>query len=493
MKKLLVLFLALVMLLGCLAACKGNSGNTVIEDDDEDEFAPLPEADYSKKTYTILYRAGERYEEEWLPGESNDGSNVISEAIATRNQKVKSRYGVELDLDTGRKSGSWSDFWGPIQTNTQDDIYQLVAGKTYEMAGSSTHGDCLNWLKQVPVVDLTAAWWDRSFTDASQYQGCTYIAMGPLSLTNMYTSACIYFNKTMLDEAFGSESQNPTEDLFQLVKDGKWTLDTLITYAKKCTVQSESSEGGAEIYGLCSNNTTTIDAYMYGWEIKMATEKLTANGKTIVLKTLSNGDKLITLSEKLKDFYNESGTVVNAAGSSNEFVGPFTQKQAVFSTGSLYEANAIQNLAPDLQYGIIPYPKETVTQEEYHTYKLDLRTGFCIPRTVAENNREFVGTITEALAYYSNKYVKPALYDKVLRYRNAQDRDSSELVEIIVNGGLEDFAYIYGYSWDNTAGPAHLLRHVVQSGTANYSTEYSSNKTRYDMKLKQLLNDFRVE
>ena len=487
MKRVLILFLALVMLLGCLAACKRNTNNTDGDDEEEEEFIPLPEADYSDKEYTILYRQGTRYEEEWI-GESGS-ADVISANIALRNQKVENRYKVSLDVDSGRTNPDWNEFWKKVTVTTTDDIYQLVAGKTYEMAGSSVQGYCLNWLnsEQIPVVNLEKEWWDGEFTRAASYKNCSYIATGPLSLTDMYSSACIFFNKKLLNSALGGTStDDPTADLFALVKDGKWTLDKLIEYAEKCTDEVEGAEG-ASVYGLSSNTTTLVDAYIYASNLVMTERKKVNGEETIVLKAVDNNNPIIALSNKLKAFYNESGSVKKESG---EMVDTFVAGKSVFTTGDLSCAKTIQNDAPDLQYGVIPYPKYTESQKEYHTYKLDYKTGFCIPRTVAEDNREFVGTITEALAYYSNKYVKPALYEKVLTHQNVQDKDSSACVTMILDGGLYEFANIYAYSWGNVQGPAHLLRKVVQNNT-NYARQYDAQKETYQFKLDALLESFR--
>ena len=482
MKRVLILFLALVMLLGCLAACKRNTNNTDGDDEEEEEFIPLPEADYSDKEYTILYRQGTRYEEEWI-GESGS-ADVISANIALRNQKVENRYKVSLDVDSGRTNPDWNEFWKKVTVTTTDDIYQLVAGKTYEMAGSSVQGYCLNWLnsEQIPVVNLEKEWWDGEFTRAASYKNCSYIATGPLSLTDMYSSACIFFNKRLLNNALDYKSDDSTADLYNLVKEGRWTLDKLIEYAANCTDAVEGAED-ASIYGLSSNFAIMIDAYIYASNLTMTQRK---NG-TIVLTAVNNNNPIIVLSNKLKAFYNESGSVKKE---NYDLVDTFVAGKSVFTTGDLSCAKTIQVGAEDLQYGVIPYPKLNEAQEKYHTYKLDYRTGFCIPRTVAEDNREFVGTITEALAYYSNKYVKPALYEKVLKHQNVQDKDSSECVTIILNGGLYEFANIYAYAWGDLNSPAHLLRKVVQNNT-NYVTQYNAKKDNFQFYLDALLDSFK--
>ena len=496
MKRGLVLFLALIMLIGCLAACGPKSetpgGSSEIKEDREAD-AYLPKKDYSGKTYTVLYRSGQIYEEEWI-SDSNKGADVINDAIASRNQAVIDRYGVKLDYKSGQVIGSDfdADFLPKITTNTTDDNFQLVAGNTYRLAEASVRGYFLNWLnpEQVPTVDLTAEWWDYDFTREARYNGCSYVATGPLSLTDMYSSACIFFNKTLLEKFKGPTA---TEELFDLVENGGWTLDKLIEYAAECTDKVSSDETDSNsIYGLATNWNNQIDAYIYASNLVMTERK---NG-TIVLKTVDANNRILDLAAKLQAFHQDSGNVIMFGSKvTPERVYKFVEGKSVFCTGILQSAKDIQNSAKELLYGVIPYPKYDEAQEEYHTYKLDFKTVFCIPRSVKEGNREFVGTITEALAYYSNKYVRPALYEKVLKHKNVQDAQSSKMIDKILDGGLYEFANIYAYAWGDEASPAHLLRKIVEpSGKGkNFSTEYSSNLKRYNASLKKLLDDFKSD
>ena len=496
MKKILVLFLALVMLLGVLAAC-GPQEETPTDTNKQteyDETAPLPRTTYNGKTYTVLYRSNQLYEEEWVSDNSKRG-DVINDAIASRNQAVIDRYGIKLDYDSGKVSQEFDEvFWPKVTTNREDDTFQLIAGQTYRLATVSVQGYCLNWLNsnQIPVVDTEADWWDGDFIQAAKYNNCAYIATGPLSLTDMHSSACIYFNKTLLNQFKGPDA---TEELFELVKNGGWTLDKLMEYAKDCTSKVEGAENDdGAVYGLATNWNNQIDAYIYASELTMTERK---NG-TIVLKAVDSNNRILDLASKLQSFHNDSGNVVMfSSGVTPERVYKFVTDNAVFCTGVLNSAKDIQTYAPELLYGVIPYPKYDENQKEYHTYKLDYKTGFCIPRSVKENNREFVGTITEALAYYSNKFVKPALYDKVLTHKNVQDKNSSDCVTMILNGGLYEFANIYAYAWGDEQSPAHLLRYIVQNKGSDFSTEYrakySNGKGPYQKSLENLLKSFKSD
>ena len=506
MKRILVLLLALVMLIGIFAACgpkqSGNNGGNEEKPKEHDTEADqyLPVESYAGKTYTVLYRQGSSYEEEWISDENRNG-DVINDGIASRNQAVIDRYGVELDYETGKTSQSWDTFWGKVINNTEDDTFQLVAGYTYRLAIASTQGSCLNWLNedQVPVVHLDEDWWDGDFTNEARFNGCAYFATGPLSLSDMYSSACVYFNKTlfntyMANKAMAEGYDTPTAALFDLVKNGGWTLDKLIEFAKDCTEKVEGADTDEDdVYGFSCNPNTTVDAFIYASDLVM-TERTVKEGKpTVILKKVDNNNPILALCSKLQNFFLASGNVKVDNENEPTFVKAFCAGQSVFSAGTLAAAKDIQVYASELLYGVIPYPKYDANQGNYYTYKLDYKTGFCIPRTVLTHGDPlFVGTITDALAYYSNKFVKPALYEKVLTHKNVQDKDSSEFVTMIIYGGRYEFANIYAGAWGDAKGPAHLLREVVGTG-ADFYSEYNSRKSMYQSGLDALLKGFKTQ
>lgn len=491
MKRGLSLLLALLFLLACLAACGGNSngGKTPSGEqekliDDEDRLA-LPEANYTGKTYTVIYRDDAKFVEEWSPN-ANARGDVINDAITSRNQAVTDLYGVKLDFESARMPGD--QILDRVHATVDDDYYQLVAAKTYDLAADSVRGYYLNWLnsEQVPVVNLDADWWAGDFTRAARYNNCSYIATGPLSLTDMYFSSCIYFNKDMLNKYMGSA--NATNDLFALVESGEWTLAKLQEYAAQCTEGTENAEDDSDkIYGFATESNTSIDAFIYASNLQI-TER-TATG--IALKKVDANNRILELYSTLSSFLARGNATTNT-NQPVSMVGKFVQSKAVFSTGILSSAKDIQNYAPKIQYGVLPYPKLDANQAEYHTYKVDNKTGFCIPRSVKENNREFVGTITEALAYYSNKYVKPALYDKVLRHKNVQDEQSSKCVDLILAGELHEFSNIYARAWGDMQSPAHLLRTCLKNNT-DYVEAFGSKKSFFEKKLTNFLAQFKSD
>ena len=120
---------------------------------------------------------------------------------------------------------------------------------------------------------------------------------------------------------------------------------------------------------------------------------------------------------------------------------------------------------------------------------MDFCSVFAIPITVKD--QAFVGAVTEALAYYSNTYVKDALYNTVLKYRDAQDVDSSESIGIIIGNIKHDFAYIYAFMWGDQTGPTHVLRQCIKAGSAGISSSYKMGEKTFNGKLEDFLEKFK--
>ena len=82
----------------------------------------------------------------------------------------------------------------------------------------------------------------------------------------------------------------------------------------------------------------------------------------------------------------------------------------------------------DWNYGVLPYPKYSETQDHYYSRVVDAWLHV-VPKSCSDIDRASV--ILEALASGSSQYVFPAYYEKVLKYqimRNPQDIEMLELI-----------------------------------------------------------------
>lgn len=503
MKRFWIFLVALTLLAGCLSACaennkpdQGSATQAATQPQttaQEAETVPLPEADYIGKTFTLLHRDDETYKEGWIADEEAQGSR-IGKAVFTRNATVEERYGVYLDFESGLTEVNdtlASKFMDKLNKMIMlgENTYQLAAGYSYVLSVMSTRGGFLNWYT-VPNVDLEREWWDGEFLLYSSYRGSSYIASGPLSLTSMKASACLFFDV----DALSRYIPGGTEKLFGEVRNGEWTIDRLMEYAKDCTPSIEGDDLSARTYGFASNRNENIDAFVYAFN--MGFTAYDTDGKPVI-RNINSGNPIVDAYEKIRsfigtDFYWYVDTDDPEYGDGH--VDWLLNRKTVFTAGLLQNAAKLRMDVAEINYGILPYPKWNAEQEKYLTYKTHSHTDFAIPRTVKDaGEAEFVGTITEALAYYSNLLVKDALYNVVLKYRDARDEDSSHCVDLILAGGRYDFANIYAYAWGDQQSPAHLFRQCLKRGTSSIVSAFAAEKSRYNSVLEDFLKEFQTE
>ena len=486
MKKLVVLLLLLSMTLAMFAACQ-NDGPPIDENTREQETGeediPLPEAkaEWKDREFNIIYR--DSYDYEWVFEEALAGS-VINDAIFDRNSAVEERYDIIINAIPTPNTSFDTDFLQPIRNSIQagDDDYQLAAGYEYRLASNSAYGDFLNWY-QIPYVELTADWWDGNFAEAATYNGSTYIMTGSLSLSHMYTSSCVFFNQDMIN----ARLEGGSAEIYQKVWDGTWTIDAFYEYVQQFTTDNgDDVWNELDTYGYATNVNNPIDSFIFCSEIALSQKN--ADGS---IKLLAPSEQLINLTNKLHNIVNMSGHTYiqeygNAAGIDHH-IGMISLGRAAFTTSYLKMAATLRDT--EIMYGILPYPKWDEAQTQYHSITMDSSTAFAVPRVVEDP--EFVGAILESLAYYSHVYVRDALYESVLKYRDAKDVDSSKCVDLILENPLYDLAYVYAFEWGDQQGPSALLRTCIKSKQPYIANAFKSNESRFNTTLEKFLKNFK--
>ena len=486
MKKLVVLLLLLSMILAVLSSCNNDKDpieeNTREQETGEEEI-PLPEAkaEWKNKEFNIIYR--DTYDYEWVFEEALAGA-VINDAIFDRNAAVEDRYDIVINPISIPNVSFETDFLQPIKNSIQagDDTYQLAAGMEYWLAANSAYGDFLDWY-QIPDVDLTADWWDGNFAKTASYNGSTYIMTGSLSLSHLYSSSCVFFDQNMIN----SRIENGSSEIFQKVWAGTWTLDVFYEY-----IQQFTTENGDEVwdekdtYGYATDVNTGVDSFIFCSEIAL-TERKNDGSISLIAPT----EKLINLTNKLNMIINTSGhTFVQEVGNKlglDHHIGMMLVGKAAFTTSYLKKASELRET--EINYGILPYPKWDEAQKQYHSITMDFSTAFAVPRTVKD--QEFVGAVLEAMAYYSYHYVREALYDSVLKFRDSKDADSSKCIDIILENPQYDFAYIYACQWGDQQGPSALLRTCIKAGKPYIANAYKSSESRFNTSLTNFLKNFK--
>jgi hypothetical protein len=135
------------------------------------------------------------------------------------------------------------------------------------------------------------------------------------------------------------------------------------------------------------------------------------------------------------------------------------------------------------EFGVAPTPKYDEVQKEYKTLLHDQFTVVSIPTTVTDDRLDMVSAVLEAISSAGYRVVRPVYYEDTLRTKIAQDPQSAEMMDIIVEGVYIDAGIIYIAAFDIFH---HELRHIVHSGQNDTISRFKSRAKVVEKNIKQI-------
>ncbi len=423
----------------------------------------LPAKDYKGDNFNILYRNEWAYE---FVAEEQTG-DIINDAIHERNRKVEERFNVKLNfigVDGGWNSQSTflNTLNGAILAG--DASYDLVAGYQAYMITPAMEGYLMN-INDLANIDPSAPWWSEKCNESLSVGGRLYLTTGDIAITMWNNMFVYYFNKKLADEY-----QVP--DLYQLVRDGKWTLDKLyeITNGVSRDINGDTVFDDKDLYGFVTAPSNHMRAYMVMLELPLV--KQNADG---VFEEAFNNERTQSALEKLCMIHHTGNSCYyqnSVMNEPNDTAIPtiFTENRALIMSGYLSSANILRSMETD--FGIIPYPKLDEKQESYHTSSHNSVSMICFPVTLRDP--EMSGIITEALCAESYRTVIPKYYDIALKAKGARDEESGKMIDLIRDGLVFDFGWVHSVPM-NSIGT--ILDTLVANNSTNLQSEWATRQS----------------
>jgi hypothetical protein len=485
--KIISLLLCAALLCGALISCGetsdgGNAADTSAETAAETEATgtlrenypdTIPEGlDFGGATVTIHGRGNEHPIRELSAEQTGD---IIDDAIYYRNLAVEDRLNVKIESYTPY---GWQDYgtgMNQIRSSIRagEDAYQIIAGYSSPIPALSVEGMLLN-LKEVSYIDLQQPWWVRSTVNDLTINNKLYFLCGDIALTMLEYCYSIAVN---LDIAHNYS----VEDIYDIVLDGKWTLDRMynISSGVYSDLDGDGTHNENDLYGLYIGSEIGNDL---GAFIQSCDIHFTRRSEDDIPYLAADVDKLVSLTEQnYKLLYENDGGYVNAGIYAYE---KFPEGHMLFAPSYLYfYPDFYKGMESD--YGILPYPKYDEAQTEYKT---GLQGGFsiwCIPISV--QNLELSGAVMEAMAAQSYRTLTPTYYETALKVKYSRDEKSIKMLDIIRDGAVIDFDYVYN---GMIGGPLGLHREIVSGKKSDFASKWASAEAKVAAALEKLIVSF---
>ncbi len=450
-KRILTLLLALAMLVSITACGSSTPSDT---DGPTDTTPPtteyvdpypdnLPERNFEGYEFAIWGTQPDIYH---LDEESGD---IVDDAIYKRQLAVSERFNVKFSVN--ETPPGVHELHDLVTTSILADDHAFDVAVMHFIRSAPSlivDGMIMDW-NEVPYIDLDQPWWNQTINETAEIMGHQFFIGGSFTLPSPYA---MFYNKQFV------EDYPEIEDMYTLVTEGRWTLDKMMDYTKLVSKDLNGDSAWKpedDQFGLSLNNDGAILNFMYG-----------ANHMSVVLDedgyptpNIVN-DKMISLAEKVnKLVWEDNRTFLTEYATQGTIgLGSFEEGRTFIWVGSVGSAAGMRDF--DIDFGLIPYPKYDEQQEGYHTHVDSWNGLLCVP--INTENAERTGIIMEALAAETYKNVRPAYYDKALGTKYMRDEQSIEMMDIIFDGIIYDFGYIFD-NWQQCTWALVILVTFQQS------------------------------
>jgi len=496
-RKIVAGLTALLMLTAAaLGSCTDSPGNAGVTDgtapsegttesaETETEVSAydyLPPSDYEGYAFVILTRDASHHTKE-VYSEALNGE-IINDAVFKRNITVEEKFNVNIEplmVTETDESLLTRQITKSVMAN--DNSFDLALAHTVYAGAVALEGVLYNW-NNMPYNDFSAEWWNGVLAKELTIQGHLYLAVSDMCISAVDYTWALVFNKKLCEDY-------SIENLYDLVKDKKWTNDKFAEVIKKAStdLNGDGKFGLEDRYGFATHYNSAICNWMFASDIKVV-ERDDEGWPVLSAYT----EKSVLLTEKMYDIlFGDNKTMYFTEDVVKQYGAPshdiavskfFAENQALIAALRIYVIEELRSM--ETEFGIIPFPMFDEKQDGYYTHVDGHAPLMCLPKNL--QNPERASVIIEALSYESFKQVMPSVYDIVLDSKYARDESSVEMLDIILDGRV----YTFGYIYDNWKGMQWALTNLMFQKNSDYASYYAKNEKAALKQIETVINAFK--
>jgi len=450
MRRLICLLLALVTV-GSLTACGGAAdsettntditGETTAETEPETEPAALEQLeikDMGGAGYHIFDMNASVGLQVNIPGEELTGE-VVNDAMINRDSYVEETYNVVLDYTSVPVGEGTNALKKLVQAG--DPMYNLAISTIFDLA-NMVNGQFLYNMLDLPYMELDQRWYSPLMAESLSLGDAMYVTASDL-VPSIYQAPCCMFLNLQLYDDYGIDT-----DIYQMVIDGNWTLDELITIQKDIDRDLDNDgvwKATEDFFGVGLQPTSeTATAFLASANASFCVK----DGDTLMLEV---SERAVGIMEKLSSFcldikWSNINDVINDC---------FKVDKALFLQHKLESAGVhLRDMESD--YLVLPTPKADAAQDHY----ISMVSGYCtsfigIPATAEP---EVTGYITEVLARYSSDNMRSLAFDMVYKEKTSRDPRTADVLDTLFDNLYIDFGILYNFGGINDVATQILFQ-----------------------------------
>ena len=483
-KSILALLLAALMTMSIVSCAGGTSDETTADTAAADttplETEPVITFDtvahsYDDRDYDgYVFRIADRATGDWL---TNDvmaeelTGEVINDAVYNRN--IALEESMNIKVTEIRLDGPVSHLKKAVTAGTDD--YDTVTDGLDSLCSLVSSNMLLDF-RNISTIHAAERYWDQQiYTDCS-VMGHSFFMTGDISIMDNKGTWCMLFNKNMIID-------NDLESPYDLVNEGKWTLDKMDEMAAVVLndVDGDGKWTEADNYGFVTENYNNMALWSCaGFKV------MEQDDKGVPYFTYNSEASLDTLTRIVEIQFADHSNMGSKSNVTGGGMGEGATREKQFANGkALFYYAGMINITWfrdfDTPFGVIPAPKANEAQEQYWSnYSFCNFTAYVIPTT--SGDPEKVGDIMDAMANLSLYSLTPAYYDQTLIGKSTRDEESEPMIELILNTRNFDLGIFF-----NIGG----IRDVIMGFTSpdNIASALAAKEKSANTALEKFISD----
>ena len=455
--KILSLALASMFCLGVLVGCQISTPN---EGDSSDVLDSNGESSAESDVLDGVTYNGEVVKVlSWIPSNLKEyvpefvaGAHIVEQKTFERMVKTEKQLNIKVEwIEEPGNGKNMATFIQKAVNGMLTNEYDAICCYSSAAANLASSGYAANLL-DYETMDFTQEWYPQNLVDDCTMSNKLFFCTGDISTNLINMTSLVFFNHQLVNDYRINDTIRETygeENLYDLVRKGKWTHDAMLTLSKTVSTAGVGSNATFDdTVGISTYNTLLVNFY-YG----------------MGYKTVNVGDNGVTLSEdymdsgKMVELLEYWGAPLHASNygyycaDHNEAAKMFYEGRSLFSLAPASHAYVFH--APKgMEFGALPVPlgmNGDPDNPQYYSVHSRPYSMYLIPNSA--ERAEIAASFIHCLGKISYETTRPAIINTTMKGRYASvTADDAEMWDYIIDSQVFDIGRIYESMFNRQIG-----------------------------------------
>ncbi len=474
--KILAFLLTVMITVVPLCACNSSDNNNSslqTGDNTSTEGSEYPEIDkyVNELAAEYSYNGGEfcllSSGTDVMPEVFEETGNLENDAKYKRAREIEEKFKLTFEIPKLNNAATEEGVNEIVEKVKQDvmsnlNVFDMVEGTIMLCGKPLLNEGLIKAVNDIEMIDLTQSWWIDNLEDQFSIRDKLFFLTGKMNISHYTTAGCILFNHDVVKNF-------NIPNLYEFVENGTWTLDKMAEIGRYITP-------GGETKAYMIDGASTGLAVLFGGGFRIC--EFDSDGTPKIPTVLS--EDMIDYVQDIQTLFADDSITYNGDRASVlgldkfEEIDVFIKDDVLFWLG--FTGTVLDMRQHDVEFGILPMPKSTTSQENYIAYcGVWGYNGVFFPLNITDPTMS--GVITEAMGALSEKYIEPAYYYKALKSRSTYDEESKGVLDILYSSKMVELCsfYEWGNVPENLNSACYGLNEKFFSGFRGSSTIGNNN------------------